>query len=288
MRRLRAFVVGLWIAAFALLVLAARLPSSGTRSSAPYEALLLIALFACAEIFVVHVKLRRDAHTFSFAEIALVVALFAVDPIVAVVAAGVGSASTLFVYRGQRGIKLWFNAAKTTIEVELALVLFHVLVTDPDVVALRRVPRGGRRGRGRVARRGRVGHDGDRPLGREVDDRGPARHPRTGSRRNVRRRLTRPAERRHRPGRPVGADPPRRAGGRIVLVLLRVRSRTSPDGEPAVPLQVDPAAARVVGARRRAGRALDRDPIDVACACRRTDLPAGQRRGRPAHPHRRG
>ena len=131
MRRLRAFVVGLWLAAFALLVLAARLSSSGTRSSAPYEALLLVALFACAEIFVVHVKLRRDAHTFSFAEIAMVVSLFAVDPIVAVVAAGVGSAATLFVYRGQRGIKLWFNAAKTTIEVELALLLFHVLVTDP-------------------------------------------------------------------------------------------------------------------------------------------------------------
>ena len=90
------------------------------------------ALFACAEIFVVHVKLRRDAHTFSFAEIALVVALFAVDPIVAVVAAAVGSALTLAVYRRQRGIKLWFNAAKTTIEVELALVLFYALVRDPS------------------------------------------------------------------------------------------------------------------------------------------------------------
>ena len=89
-------------------------------------------MFACAEIFVVHVKLRRDAHTFSFAEIALVVGLFAVDPLVAVVAAGVGSALTLAVYRGQRGIKLWFNAAKTTIEIELALLLFHALVKDPS------------------------------------------------------------------------------------------------------------------------------------------------------------
>ena len=49
------------------------------------------------------------------------------------VAAGVGSALTLAIYRGQRRIKLWFNTAKTIIEVELALVLFHALVTGPIV-----------------------------------------------------------------------------------------------------------------------------------------------------------
>jgi len=130
MRQLRAFVVGLWIAALGLSILAARLPASNVSSTAWYEALLVAALFASAEIFVVHVKLRRDAHTFSFAEIALVIALFTVDPIIAVIAAGLGSALTLAIYRGQRRIKLWFNTAKTLIEVELALVLFHALVKD--------------------------------------------------------------------------------------------------------------------------------------------------------------
>ena len=71
----------------------------------------------------------RDAHTFSFGEIATVVGLFVVVPIAAVRCAAVGSGLAFLVHRRQRGIKLWFNLAKAVIEIELALLVFRALVT---------------------------------------------------------------------------------------------------------------------------------------------------------------
>ncbi|HWS46967.1 MAG TPA: EAL domain-containing protein [Acidimicrobiia bacterium] len=131
MRQLRALVVGLWLLAFMLWGLTARLPSANGPDPALYRALIVAALFGGAEVFVVHVKMRKDAHTFSFGEIALVVALFACDPRIAVIAAAVGAAVALAAYRGQRRIKLSFNIGKTIVETEVALLLFHAVV-DPS------------------------------------------------------------------------------------------------------------------------------------------------------------
>jgi diguanylate cyclase (GGDEF)-like protein len=131
MRSVRAFVFGLWAAALVLLIWTARFPVVDTWPAVVCRTLLVAVLFACAEIFVVHVKLRRDAHTFSFAEIALVSGLFVVSPLFAVIGAVAGSTLSLAMFRRQRGIKLGFNAAKTAIEMELAFVLFHGFVHRP-------------------------------------------------------------------------------------------------------------------------------------------------------------
>jgi diguanylate cyclase (GGDEF)-like protein len=133
----RAFIAALWLSAVGLAVVLARLPSMDTQEAMPARAVLVAFLFAGAEVFVVHVKLRHNAHTFSFAEIALVVGLFAVEPVIAVIAAIVGSGLSLAIYRGQRQEKLFFNTAKTAIEIELALILFHALVNDTTIASTR-------------------------------------------------------------------------------------------------------------------------------------------------------
>src|SRR5262245_3014872 len=91
----RAFIAGLWLTASALAIVLSRVPTTAPRDAVVARVLFVAFLFACAEVFVVHVRLRRNAHTFSFAEIALVVGLFAVAPIFAVIAAAVGSGLSL-------------------------------------------------------------------------------------------------------------------------------------------------------------------------------------------------
>src|SRR5262249_7118274 len=127
-------VFGLLTTALLLSVWAARVSVVDSWISVAARTLLLAALFAGAEIFVVHVKLRRDAHTFSFAEIALVIGLFVVSPIFAIVGAVTGATVSLATFRRQRGIKLGFNAAKTALEMELALILFHAFVHRPSAL----------------------------------------------------------------------------------------------------------------------------------------------------------
>jgi diguanylate cyclase (GGDEF)-like protein len=126
---LRWFVVGLWLVASELLVVVRHLGGPTTPVNARVGALAVTALFVCGEVFVVHVRLRRDAHTFSFGEIATVVGLFVLVPIAAVICAAIGSGLAFTMHRRQRGLKLWFNLAKAIIEIEIAIVVFHALVT---------------------------------------------------------------------------------------------------------------------------------------------------------------
>ena len=83
--------------------------------------------FAVAEFAVVHLKFRRDAHSFSVSEIPLVVGLFFATVPDLVLGMAAGSAIALVLVRRQRGVKLVFNLAQFTVQAAIAALVFNVV-----------------------------------------------------------------------------------------------------------------------------------------------------------------
>ena len=84
----------------------------------------LAIFFAGAEIFVVHLQIRRDAHSFSLSEMPLVIGLFFVSPTALVLAQLAGSLIALTIHRRQSPIKLIFNLSHFCLESSLAAIIF--------------------------------------------------------------------------------------------------------------------------------------------------------------------
>jgi diguanylate cyclase (GGDEF)-like protein len=101
---------------------------------APVEVpwLALVAAFAVAEIFVVHLHIRRDSHSFSLSEVPLIVGLIFVAPVALITARTVGALAALLLHRRQRGVKLAFNIAHFTLETCLAVAIFRTVLGDAD------------------------------------------------------------------------------------------------------------------------------------------------------------
>ncbi|HEY7874378.1 MAG TPA: ATP-binding protein [Actinomycetota bacterium] len=89
---------------------------------------LLAAGFYFAEVYVVHLQVRRDAHSFSLSEIPLVLGLFFSSPSELVLAQLVGAAIALAFVRRQSPLKFAFNLGHFCLEASLAAVLFHSVV----------------------------------------------------------------------------------------------------------------------------------------------------------------
>ena len=93
---------------------------------------MLISLFCAAEVFVVHIQFRRDAHSFSLSELPLVVGFFFAPPLVVVLSMVAGTALALSVHRRQSPLKLAFNLANFTVANSVVAVLFMKLVDHHD------------------------------------------------------------------------------------------------------------------------------------------------------------
>src|SRR3954447_7588907 len=117
------------------------LPPAGAVVGEHWGALAIFAmlagLFALAEIFVVHVQFRRDAHSFSLLEVPLVVGLVFAPPGTVVLAVVVAGAVVLALHRRQSVIKLCFNVGVYALEVTLALLLFSALAGEASSIGLR-------------------------------------------------------------------------------------------------------------------------------------------------------
>ena len=92
----------------------------------------LVVLFYVAEVTVVHVRFRRDAHSFSMSEFPLVLALFFADPAVVLLAQFLGSAGALGLTRRQRPVKLVFNLAQLSFQTAMMLSVFWTVTGDSD------------------------------------------------------------------------------------------------------------------------------------------------------------
>ena len=86
-------------------------------------------VFFVAEIFVIHVHFRHEAHTFSLGEIPLVIGLLYLSPRLFLLSQLVGIAGALLLVRRQPALKLVFNVAHLTLEACIAIILFRILIT---------------------------------------------------------------------------------------------------------------------------------------------------------------
>jgi len=89
-------------------------------------------MFYVGEITVVHVKFKRNTHSFSMSEVPLVLGLFFVSPIILLGAQLVGNATALVINRRQPPLKLLFNLSQFTLISGLGIAVFHAIVDAGD------------------------------------------------------------------------------------------------------------------------------------------------------------
>ncbi|MCA1840007.1 MAG: GAF domain-containing protein [Actinobacteria bacterium] len=94
---------------------------------------LLTAMFLGAEVFIVHLQFRRDAHSFALSEIPLVAGLFFVSPSVLITAQLVGAAIALL-RRRQSLLKLTFNLANFMLNAVIVTIVFRAIVDTSNPI----------------------------------------------------------------------------------------------------------------------------------------------------------
>jgi signal transduction histidine kinase len=81
--------------------------------------------FGVAEIFVIHLRIRRHAHSFALSEIPLVLGLVFSPPGAVILAQAVGVGIVLATYRRQSPLRLSFNVMQRSFTASLAVFVFH-------------------------------------------------------------------------------------------------------------------------------------------------------------------
>jgi diguanylate cyclase (GGDEF)-like protein len=98
---------------------------------APFSALTLVVLFAAAEVCVVHVHVRRQAHTLSLTEIPLILGVIFMSPVTVLATRLAGSAAALVLGRRQAPIKVAFNLSLFALETAIVSGFVRVAGVDP-------------------------------------------------------------------------------------------------------------------------------------------------------------
>ena len=121
--------------AVATAVVLPRIAPIAAPISVPLWALAIV--FLVAEVWVVHLEVRKEAQSFSLAEVPLVVGLVFTGPLGLIVAEIVGMTLALGLHRRQKPVKLVFNVAQTAIATSITIVVFHLALGRADVVSIR-------------------------------------------------------------------------------------------------------------------------------------------------------
>jgi signal transduction histidine kinase len=84
----------------------------------------LAIAFLVAEVFVIHVRIAKDAHSLSLSEIPLVIGLAYVSPGALVVAQAIGVGAALAIHRRQNPRRIAFNLAQRSATATIAIAVF--------------------------------------------------------------------------------------------------------------------------------------------------------------------
>ena len=98
--------------------------------------LVLMPLFAMAEVVVIHLPTQRNAHGHTLREIPAVLGLTFLAPQQYVSAYVVGAVLALVVAARMRGVKLAFNAAMFALEAALGALTYHAILQGGDPLSL--------------------------------------------------------------------------------------------------------------------------------------------------------
>jgi diguanylate cyclase (GGDEF)-like protein len=90
--------------------------------------------FATAEVLVVHLRFRRDTHSFSLSEIPLIVGLYFVRPDQLLFALLLGTGLALALHRRQPAVKLVFNLVNLAFATAFGVILFRVILQGADPI----------------------------------------------------------------------------------------------------------------------------------------------------------
>ncbi|GAA3156897.1 hypothetical protein GCM10010531_05260 [Blastococcus jejuensis] len=105
-----------------------QLPAPETPLALPW--VTWVVAFAATEVFVVHVQLQRDSHSFSLTDLVFVAGLYLISPTALVAAQVAGAGLALVLHRRQFGLKLFFNLAQYALAGSLAATVFTALGQD--------------------------------------------------------------------------------------------------------------------------------------------------------------
>jgi signal transduction histidine kinase len=122
-RRVWLLTVGLTLTALATLPLVSH-DRPAVVGGPPLPWWLLAIGFGLAEIFVMHLRIARHAHSFSLSELPLVVGLALAAPDEILLAQAVGVAIVLAVHRRQSLLRLAFNIGQRSLTAVLAIAVF--------------------------------------------------------------------------------------------------------------------------------------------------------------------
>jgi diguanylate cyclase (GGDEF)-like protein len=98
-------------------------PAPAADAGVPWWGLAIV--FCLTEAYVVHLHFRREAHTISLNELALVVGFYLLSPTGLILAHLSGAGAALVFKRRQRRVKLAFNLAQFAFTTSVALVVFR-------------------------------------------------------------------------------------------------------------------------------------------------------------------
>jgi signal transduction histidine kinase len=123
--------------AIGLASIALLIPISGDRTPVLHSPVIPWWVFAVgfgmAEVFVIHLRIARNAHSFSLSELPLVLALALATPVEVVLAQAVGVGVALAVHRRQNPLRLAFNISQRSFTAVVAVAIFGgVLAAAPD------------------------------------------------------------------------------------------------------------------------------------------------------------
>jgi len=93
----------------------------------------LAGLFVLGELLVFEVEIGREAHTFTFSEVPLVLGLFVASPFTIVVARLGAEVSVLTMKERQRPAKLAFNSCMVIAECAVAITVFQLVSSQRDI-----------------------------------------------------------------------------------------------------------------------------------------------------------
>ena len=91
---------------------------------------ILAPVFALGEVAVVHLRFRKNAHSFSMSEVPLIIGLFSAFPPALIAAQAIGSFVALTLHRKQAAVRVAFNIAQGMVVMSTTILIFRLLATE--------------------------------------------------------------------------------------------------------------------------------------------------------------
>ncbi|GAB2768275.1 hypothetical protein GCM10027020_21500 [Nocardioides salsibiostraticola] len=133
---LRIPLLAAFMAVLAALIAAPGLIKDPGASVPSLEWLVLLPLFALAEIVVIHLPTQRNAHGHTLREIPAVLGLAFLAPQQYLTAYVVGAVLALIFAARMRGVKLAFNASMFALEASLGALTYHAILQGNDPLSM--------------------------------------------------------------------------------------------------------------------------------------------------------